>query len=184
MNKTYLMHYGIKGMHWGVKNGPPYPLKAAYDNPKAMSDDMKSWTYKEYTKLQSPEKTQKTRSGSCHDQAIFEADQLRRMGFNPKTIFFMEHDGKGQVGTTHTFVHYKNGKKEIWFENAWGGREGIHEYNSLDDIYKEIEKAHARGETGNPKRYPETDFTEFDWTKHQPGEDLQEYMDTCFKYWK
>lgn len=22
----YLMHHGIKGQHWGVKNGPPYPL--------------------------------------------------------------------------------------------------------------------------------------------------------------
>lgn len=22
----YLMHHGIKGQHWGVRNGPPYPL--------------------------------------------------------------------------------------------------------------------------------------------------------------
>lgn len=22
----YLAHHGIKGQHWGVKNGPPYPL--------------------------------------------------------------------------------------------------------------------------------------------------------------
>ena len=21
-----LYHHGIKGMHWGVRNGPPYPL--------------------------------------------------------------------------------------------------------------------------------------------------------------
>lgn len=27
MNKDFLMHYGIKGQKWGVKNGPPYPLK-------------------------------------------------------------------------------------------------------------------------------------------------------------
>lgn len=25
--KTYLAHHGIKGQHWGVRNGPPYPLK-------------------------------------------------------------------------------------------------------------------------------------------------------------
>lgn len=24
---TYLNHHGTKGMHWGIKNGPPYPLK-------------------------------------------------------------------------------------------------------------------------------------------------------------
>lgn len=23
-----LMHHGIKGQHWGVRNGPPYPLDA------------------------------------------------------------------------------------------------------------------------------------------------------------
>lgn len=26
----YLMHHGIKGQKWGVKNGPPYPLKTQY----------------------------------------------------------------------------------------------------------------------------------------------------------
>ena len=26
MDKLYLVHHGIKGMHWGVKRGPPYPL--------------------------------------------------------------------------------------------------------------------------------------------------------------
>lgn len=28
MMKNYLSHHGIQGQHWGVKNGPPYPLKA------------------------------------------------------------------------------------------------------------------------------------------------------------
>lgn len=182
--RDYLAHHGIKGQRWGKRNGPPYPLEASYKDPKSMSDDMKTWKYTEYTKLQSPEKTEKKRSGSCHDQAIFEAEQLRRMGYQPKTVFFMEHDGQGNVGVTHTYVHYKDGGKEHWFENAWGGREGIRAFNNADEIMKEIDMAHRLGETGDPKRYPETDFTEFDWTKHKPGEDLQEYMDTCFKYWK
>lgn len=25
--KNYLVHHGINGMHWGVRNGPPYPLQ-------------------------------------------------------------------------------------------------------------------------------------------------------------
>lgn len=29
MGETYLKHYGIKGMRWGVQNGPPYPLTNA-----------------------------------------------------------------------------------------------------------------------------------------------------------
>lgn len=27
---TYLSHYGVKGQKWGVRNGPPYPLKRDY----------------------------------------------------------------------------------------------------------------------------------------------------------
>lgn len=26
-NKTYLAHFGIQKMKWGIRNGPPYPLK-------------------------------------------------------------------------------------------------------------------------------------------------------------
>lgn len=26
-NKTYLVHHGIKGQEWGIRNGPPYPLE-------------------------------------------------------------------------------------------------------------------------------------------------------------
>jgi len=27
MVKHYLIHYGVKGMQWGVRNGPPYPIE-------------------------------------------------------------------------------------------------------------------------------------------------------------
>lgn len=27
-NSNYLAHHGIQGMHWGVRNGPPYPLSS------------------------------------------------------------------------------------------------------------------------------------------------------------
>ncbi len=32
-----LVHHGVKGMRWGVRNGPPYPLDNA--NAKAHNND-------------------------------------------------------------------------------------------------------------------------------------------------
>lgn len=29
---TYLAHHGVKGQKWGVKNGPPYPIKRDFPN--------------------------------------------------------------------------------------------------------------------------------------------------------
>lgn len=37
---TKLAHHGIKGQKWGVKNGPPYPLKRSVKNKK--SDSLKN----------------------------------------------------------------------------------------------------------------------------------------------
>ena len=42
----YISHHGVEGMHWGVKNGPPYPLegealqkaKASYEKATAKLD--------------------------------------------------------------------------------------------------------------------------------------------------
>ncbi|MBQ0088379.1 MAG: hypothetical protein KBT27_03480 [Prevotellaceae bacterium] len=31
-NKSYLKHHGIKGQHWGDRNGPPYPLSESKHN--------------------------------------------------------------------------------------------------------------------------------------------------------
>ena len=41
MNNDYVSHHGIVGMHWGEKNGPPYPL--AYGDHSA-SEKKAGWT--------------------------------------------------------------------------------------------------------------------------------------------
>ena len=34
----YLAHHGVKGQKWGVRNGPPYPLKKAGKHGKILDD--------------------------------------------------------------------------------------------------------------------------------------------------
>lgn len=100
------------------------------------------------------------------------------MGYNPKATFFIEYnEATGQGGTTHSFVTYQKDGKTIWFENAWGGQEGLHEYDSLDDIKKYITKLHRSGETGDYEKYSSLEFSDFG--QHKPGETLQEFVDKC-----
>lgn len=176
----YLMHYGVKGMKWGVQNGPPYPIHAKYSNPQELFSHMHKIKYKEYTKLKTPKETLKN-GGSCHDQVLAELQELRRMGLKPKAKFLMEYNDNGQGGMTHSFVYFRNGKKTYWFENAWSERAGITEYNSIKDIKNEIRKAHSTGEYGDKRQYPHLIFTDFHEERHKPGESLQKFVDRCLR---
>lgn len=175
----FLMHYGIKGMKWGVRRTPEQlgHKKTA----KSLTNSMRNFKYKEFTKLMSPDQVEKTKSGSCHDQVVYEMDRLRKMGYKPKAKFLMEFDDNGQGGMTHSFVYFKKGKKTYWVENAWSERAGVTPYNSIADIKKTIRNAHKSGEFGNKKRYKNLAFTDFDDRKHKTGETLQQLVDKCFR---
>ena len=70
--------------------------------------------YSNFTKLKSPEEVFTSKSGSCHDQVMFEMYCLRKMGLTPKAEFFIEyHPHKTQGGMTHSFVYYKKENKQI-----------------------------------------------------------------------
>lgn len=43
MNKKYLIHYGIDGQKWGVRNGPPYPLSPSSHSAAEKRANKKAW---------------------------------------------------------------------------------------------------------------------------------------------
>lgn len=170
----YLYHSGVKGMRWGIRNGPPYPLNGPSAN--SLNNSMKSFRYKEFTKLMSPEQVRRTKSGSCHDQVMYELEELRKMGYNPKAKFFMDVDPKtGQGYQTHSFVYYKDHDKTIWFENAWEDQRGLHVYNNYREMIADISKKHRT--PASIKTY----WGNFDDSKMRPGMDLQQIVDACLK---
>ena len=111
-----------------------YLIETSLENIKS-DVELSNWMkknikYKEFTKLMSADEVMKERKGSCHDQVMFELYWLKKLGYNPKAIFFIEYnDNNG--GETHSFVYYNKKDKVCWFENAWGGNEGIKEFASL-----------------------------------------------------
>lgn len=133
--------------------------------------------YKNFTKLMSPEEVYEQKKGSCHDQVMFELYHLRRMRLKPSAYFLIEYneEGSGRDNVTHSFVYYEKNHHIYWFENAWGGQEGIHKFNSKQDMLDHISELHKKGKFGNYKKYPKLEFTSF--KSHKPGETLQQVVD-------
>ena len=187
-----LKHYGTKGMKWyhryhqdydtvptrSGKVGTFYGEKVSFQSPQDLSNHMKTFRYQQFSGLKSPEQVEKDKSGDCHSQVMYEMHALRKCGINPKGLFFIEYNGTNG-GMTHSLVYYKKDKKIVWFENAWGGQEGLHEYDSLDDLKQDIIRKHNNGECGNVKNFPDLEFGIFDDKKHKPGEGLQELVTIC-----
>jgi len=130
-------------------------------------------------KLKSHDKVIDDKSGNCHDQVMFELEELKKLGKNAKAIFLIEYnkEGKGTTAVTHSFVYYNNKNKIVWFENAWKDQAGIKEYDSLYDIKQDIIKLHNDGKWGDVNKYPEIEFASFG--SHKPGESLSELVDKC-----
>lgn len=179
--ENYLEHYGRKGMKWGQhifgKNrtvGKKRRKSVSYAK-ELQAKLNKMISYSDYTKLQSPEETLRKRSGSCHDQVILELDELRKSGIDAKARFLIEYDPKtGQGGTTHSFVYFNQNGKTYWLENAWGGREGLHEYDSLKDVEKDIAKFMKEERGNHPSQFTNIQFSNFG--THEYGENLQEFV--------
>lgn len=135
----------------------------------------KNIKYSEYTRLKSAKEVFDSKSGSCHDQVMFELHELRALGLKPKALFIIEYNDNNGGGMTHSFVYFNDGDNLIWFENAWKSYSGLHKFKSLDDMKEFIINKHNSGTFGNKRKYPNIDISNFG--KHIPGETLQEFID-------
>lgn len=183
-NLDFIAHYGVphgKGptgrgsgrYPWGSGNNQKNRVASS---PEGLSSYMKkNFTYDDSIhNLKSSAQLLKDGSGNCHDQTNFELEQLRAMGKNPKAKFLIEVDDNGQGGMTHSFAYYKEGNKFKYFENAWGGHEGIKTFNSEKDIERYFQNSHSNGEFGNNNRFNNLYFGDFGG---KPGDSLQQIVD-------
>lgn len=144
--------------------------------PKELSNWMRRHIkYREFSHLMTPQEVMDKKAGSCHDQVMFEKTMFSKMHIPHGELFFMEYnEGESVGGRTHTLLWYKDNKgKYYWFENSWGGHEGIHgPYSSIKDLKKDVIDR-MLAESPYTKVYSTT------VTGVRSGMSLNEYVQAC-----
>lgn len=77
-----------------------------------------------------------TKIGTCWDQVEFERNWFEVNNYEHK-VYFLCYDIE-KDHSTHTFVIYKENNNYYWFENAFEKYRGIHKYDSLNELLKDI----------------------------------------------
>lgn len=168
-----LRHHGIKGMHWGVRLGPPYPLNEVARGIKSLQKDLSKLKYKEFDKLMSPDEVRRSSSGSCHDQVRFEVDRLQQLGLEPRVLFFIEAREDGHGGATHSLAYVPFNGRLLWIENAWENEAGIREYKDRDALINDVETRWNKSD-----EYPILCHGDADYATWKTGDDLQDLVNS------
>lgn len=155
----------------------------AVNTPEDLSKWMKrNIRYGNYRKLMTPAEVMDTGSGSCHDQVTFAYPILRAMeNVNPRILFFIAtNPNKGTSGQTHSLIWWSDpaDKKVYWFENSWGGNQGIHKFDSEEDMKASIEKRYKEGPEA--KNYPELVFKSTSIKKFKEGITLGDLVNDVY----
>lgn len=95
-----------------------------------------------YYTLNSPEKTIKDKMGMCWDQVELERMYFSKLNVETKSYFMCNYDEK--FFPTHTFLVLFMNDKYYYFENAWMSYMGVEEFNSLNDLLREISSRFSR----------------------------------------
>ena len=161
---------------------------ARFKTPEELSRWMRSNIhYANFSHLKSSNEVLTSKSGSCHDQVVFEYNELKKMGKKPKILFFIAYkEGSNQGGMTHSLVYYNENNKIKWFENSWSGLEGIHTYDSLSDLKDDISRYYSN--MPDAKNFPELEFKSVRISDFKSGMSLGDFvssiMDEAAIQWK
>ena len=123
----------------------------------------------------------RTHSGSDFDLAVFVHPRLRKLGHFPKLLLFITWE---KQNPRPGFVHLMNYWQEVddsvtWFEVSWRGHEGIHEFDSLDEMKAEILKYYK--DTPDAQKYTEAVFRVVPYSYIKVGDNPQDILKKVFE---
>lgn len=141
--------------------------------------DTKGW------KLKTPKDTYESKSGICHDQALFNVFMLHMLTPVTGRIFFVEckDDIDHRDGNGHTLAYYGLDPTDnlewdyYWFETAWDNHIGIHgPYDSIHDLKDAIVEAYKKDDDINSNN-PEFNILGLgDVSNHHKNMNMNQYV--------
>ena len=125
--------------------------------------------------LQSPEELIKSKLGVCWDQVELERFYFKEKGIDINSYFIVHYDGK--KCPCHTFISFEKNGKFYWFEHAWEKHRGIKEFNSKEELLKDVREKFIDLELKNG--YQEDHLFIFNYKKPTPHLDTLGFYKHC-----
>lgn len=132
-------------------------------------------TYSNNYVLQSPNQVLNTKVGVCWDQVELERYYFNNTNLVFKTYFIVHYDN--DKCPTHTFLIYNKNNKVYWFEHSWNKYKGIHEYNSINELLKDIKQKFITTELNN--NYNSNNLVIYEYIKPKYGIGVLEFYKHC-----
>lgn len=85
-------------------------------------------------RLLSPKEVERLRGGICWDFCQYEDWYFDKHFPEIKTKFFYMIIDNNNDCPTHTFLTFKLGNKFYWFESSWQSNQGLHQYDSEEEL--------------------------------------------------
>ena len=167
-----LEHHGVKGMKWGERNGPPYPLNEEGQLKKlnGFNSDLNKWDYGvlingkvetdadkiDWSKYKTiPIKdVEKYHVGICWDFVNYQHSVFKKSGYQDEShLFVMQRSDDPNDIVTHTFSTVNIGDKKYWFESSWFKHQGVHEVTSYKDVIDTLVEEYGPGKGFDVYKY-------------------------------
>lgn len=130
--------------------------------------------FSEDYRLQSPQEVSKNQIGVCWDQVELERYYMKSYE-NVKTYFLVYYDHHNCP--THTFLTYQKQKKYYWFEHAWNLFQGIHEYQSQEDLLLDVRNKFIEKEFKN--HFQKSNLILYEYQKLVSHLSVEEFYKHC-----
>ena len=123
-----------------IMEGIAYGFKDSDGNNIINKEEKWDNEFEDFYYLQTPEELLKSKCGVCWDQVELERKLFSDANIPFKTYFIYLHDK--DMLPSHTFLVFFYNNKFYWFEHSWEMFKGIHEYLTLELLFKDVIKKH------------------------------------------